>query len=185
MKILFICVSIAVGVLSFVIVLNSHEQPSRLYPGTNVRFCAAVPGIGLFFALVAWLFPAEASQTGGWYIAFVIMLLAIFIVYGAWVESAFQAGLVKRMMHAVVVDKQGKPIDFNQALLRNVYKWLLVPLAPLSLYLLARDFRRQALHDKLAGTVVMWTPDMIKANQPKSSYEVDQVYERRGGAHRK
>jgi uncharacterized RDD family membrane protein YckC len=181
MKILFICISIAVGVLSFFVVLNSHEQPSRLYPGSNVRFCAAVPGIGLFFAVAAWLFPAETVEKA-WYVGFLLLLLVIFIIYGAWVESAFQAGLAKRVMHAVVVDKQGRPIDFKQALLRNLYKWLLLPLAPLNLYWMTRDFRRQALHDKFARTVVMWTPEVIKANQPKSSYEVDQVYERRGGA---
>jgi uncharacterized RDD family membrane protein YckC len=62
---------------------------------------------------------------------------------------------------------------------RNACKWFLFPLAPLSLHFMIKDSRRRALHDRLAGTFVMWAPDVIKANQPQSSYEVDQVYERK------
>ncbi|HEX7025641.1 MAG TPA: RDD family protein, partial [Gammaproteobacteria bacterium] len=82
-------------------------------------------------------------------------------------------GVFKRVMHAVVVNKQGKALSFRKALWRNLLKLLLLPFAPLSFYALSKDFRRQALHDKLSGSFVMWTPDVIAASEPESSYQVD------------
>lgn len=180
MQIVYLCLCIAIGFLGFVIVLNSHEAPSKLYPGTNVRYWATFP-LGLLFLVVTYIvFPDHLTHIKSVpnYLVLLLLMFA-FVVYCAWVESRFQGGLMKRMMHAVVVGKDGKPVDFGTALIRNAYKWFLFPLAPLSLHFMARDSRRRALHDRLAGTFVMWSPDVIKANQPPSSYEVDQVYERK------
>jgi uncharacterized RDD family membrane protein YckC len=180
MQIVFLCISIAIAFLGFMIVLNSQEEPSRLYPGTNVRYWSTFPLGVLFLAVTASVFPDHLTHVTSLpdYLA-LLFLISAFAVYCAWVESGFQGGPLKRMMHAVVVGKDGKPVDFVTALKRNAFKWFLFPLAPLSLYLMARDSRRRALHDRMAGTFVMWSPDMIKANQPRSSYEVDQVYERK------
>lgn len=180
MQIVFLCLSIAIGFFGFVIVLNSQEQPSKLYPGTNVRYWATFPLGMLFLAVTASVFPDHLTHVTSVpnYLA-LLFLISAFVAYCAWMESRFQGGAMKRMMHAIVVGKNGKPVDFVTALKRNAFKWFLFPLAPLSLYLMVRDSRRRALHDRLAGTFVMWSPDVIKANQPQSSYEVDQVYERK------
>jgi uncharacterized RDD family membrane protein YckC len=180
MQIVFLCICIAIGFLGFVIVLNSHEEPSRLYPGINVRYWATFPLGVLFLVVTTGVFPDHLTHVTSFpnYLALLLFVSAL-VAYCAWVESRFQAGLMKRMMHAVVVGKDGKAVDFITALKRNACKWFLFPLAPLSLYFMARDSRRRALHDRLAGTFVMWAPDVIKANQPKSAYVVDQVYERR------
>jgi uncharacterized RDD family membrane protein YckC len=180
MKIVFLCVSTAIGFFGFMLVLNSHEEPSKLYPGTNVRYWATFPLALLFLALTYSVFPDHLTHITSLPSYLVLLLLvSLIVVYCAWMESSFQGGLMKRMMHAVVVGKGGKPVDFITALKRNVCKWFLFPLAPLSLHFMIKDSRRRALHDRLAGTFVMWAPDVIKANQPQSSYEVDQVYERK------
>lgn len=186
MQIVFLCISIAIGFSGFVIVLNSQEEPSRLYPGTNVRYWASFPLAVLFLAVTASVFPDHLTHVTSFpnYLA-LLLLISAFVAYCAWMESRYQGGPMKRMMHAVVVGKDGKPVDFVTALKRNAIKWFLFPLAPLSLYFMVRDSRRRALHDRLANTFVMWSPDMLKANQPQSSYEVDQVYERKSVATRK
>ncbi|HEY3488446.1 MAG TPA: RDD family protein, partial [Gammaproteobacteria bacterium] len=178
MKIVFLCFCLVIGVAGFIIVLNSREEESKLYPGSNVRYWASFPLALVFLTGTVWLFPEQLLHITavGNYIM-LLLWVGIIIVYCAWIESRFQGGMVKRMMHAVVVDKQGKPVDFITALQRNLCKWLLFPLAPLSLHLITRDPRRRALHDKFAKTFVMWAPDMIKANEGQSGYEVEQVYE--------
>lgn len=186
MQIVFLCICTAIGFFSFVIVLNSQEEPSRLYPGTNVRYWASFPLGVLFLVVTASVFPDHLTHVTSFpnYLA-LLLLISAFAAYCAWVESRYQGGPMKRMMHAVVVGKHGKPVDLVTALKRNAFKWFLFPLAPLSLYLMIRDSRRRALHDRLADTYVMWSPDMLKANQPQSSYEVDQVYERKSAPARK
>lgn len=172
MQIVFFCGGLAILVLSFIVVLNNPEQSSRLYPGSNVRFLSALPGLLLLLALLSWFFPEPlSSDYAGWFIWLVI--IAGFTAYSAWVDASFKGGLFKRVMHSVVVNKQAKRISFKQALLRNIFKLVLLPVAPFNLYMMSRDFRRQSLHDRLSGTLVMWTPDVIAANEPGSSYEVD------------
>jgi uncharacterized RDD family membrane protein YckC len=180
MQIVYLCLCVAIGFISFVIVLNSHEEPSKLYPGTNVRYWATFP-LGLLFTVMTYsVFPDKLTHiTSVPNYLVLLLLISALVGYCAWAESRFQGGLMKRTLHAVVVGKDGKPVDFVTALQRNACKWFLFPLAPLSLYFMVRDSRRRALHDRVAGTFVMWSPDMIKAHQPESSYEVDQVYERK------
>lgn len=172
MQIIFLCVAIALLVFSFFVVLNTAEMSSRLYPGSNVRFLAALPGTLLLLVLLGWFFPEPlSSDYVNWFL--IIVIAAGFVFYGAWVDTRFYGGLFKRVMHAIVVNKQGRALTFKKALWRNFLKLVLLPFAPLNFHTLSKDFRRQALHDKLSGSFVMWTPEMIVANEPESSYEVD------------
>lgn len=172
MQVVFLCIAIALLAFSFFVVLNTAETSSRLYPGSNVRFLAALPSALLFLVLLVWFFPEPlAADYAGWLL--VAVIAAGFIFYGAWVDARFNGGLFKRVMHAIVVNKQGKGLTFKTALWRNFLKLVLLPFAPLNFHALSKDFRRQALHDKLSGSFVMWTPDIIAANEPESSYQVD------------
>jgi uncharacterized RDD family membrane protein YckC len=172
MQIVFLCIAIALLVFSFFVVLNTAETSSRLYPGSNVRFLAALPGLLLLLVLFVWFFPEPLSSDYiGWLL--IVTVAAGFVFYGAWADARFYGGLFKRAMHAIVVNRQGRALTFKKALWRNFLKLILLPLAPLNFHALSKDFRRQALHDKLSGSFVMWTPEVIAANEPESSYEVD------------
>jgi hypothetical protein len=172
MQIVFLCIAIALLVFSFFVVLNTAETSSRLYPGSTVRFLAALPGLLLLLVLFVWFFPEPLfSDYVGWLL--IVAVAAGFVFYGAWADARFYGGLFKRVMHAVVVNRQGKALTFKKALWRNFLKLVLLPFAPLNFHALSKDFRRQALHDKLSGSFVMWTPEMIAANEPESSYQVD------------
>lgn len=172
LQILIFISGLALFALSFMVVLNSAEQPSRLYPGSNVRFLATMPIALLLLGVCPWLVTLP-SDLNVFKTVQLLAVLAVFVCYGAWVESRFRGGLAKRAMKAIVVDKGGKNLTFRQALLRNVYKLILLPLAPISLYLLLKDFRRQALHDKLAGTFVMWAPEVMQDNKPEHGIQVE------------
>lgn len=175
LNILVFCLGLGLFALSFMVVLNSPEQTSPLYPGSNVRFLATMPVALLLLFVCPWIlsFPPEIDVSDT---LILVGLLAAHVGYSAWVESRYKGGVARRAMKAMVVDARGKPIPFKRALLRNLFKLVLLPLAPLSLYFMLKDFRRQAPHDKLAGTFVMWTPEAMRERQPDSSYEVDIQY---------
>ena len=172
LQIFILVLGLSLLVLSFLVVLNSPEQNSRLYPGSNVRFLATMPSALILIFLCPWLVtvPPEFSILKT---AELLLLLAVYVLYGAWVESSFRGGVAKRAMKAQVVDRKGKAISFKRALWRNIVKLLLFPLAPFCLFFMVKDFRRQAPHDKLADTFVIWTADAISDMQPESSYKVE------------
>ena len=164
--------SMAIFVLSFLVVLNSSEQSSRLYPGSNVRFLATMPAALLLALVCPWLvtYPPEFSllKTAG-----LILLIVLYVNYSAWVDSRFRGGLAKHALRAQVVDRKGKGISFKRALWRNIFKLALFPISPLCLFFMIKDFRRQAPHDKLTDTFVIWNAEVIKEMQPETAYHVE------------
>lgn len=170
---LFIFVlGLALLVLGFLVVLNSSEQGSRLYPGSNVRFLATTPAALVLVMICPWLvtLPPDINWSK---LLILLFVLALYLFYTAWVESSFRGGIVRRALKAQVVNRQGKAISFKKALWRNTFKLLMFPFAPVTLYFMMKDFRRQAPHDKLSGTFVIWTTDAIKDMQPEASYHVE------------
>jgi uncharacterized RDD family membrane protein YckC len=165
---------LTVFVLSFLVVLNSTEQSSRLYPGSNVRFLGTAPLALVMVLSCPWLITIPPNFN--WLKTLIlILIIATYLLYTAWIESRFRGGLARHAMRAQVVDRQGKQISFKRALWRNIFKLVLFPLAPLCLYFMIKDFRRQALHDKLAGTFVIWTNEAMEDMQPDSSYHVEMI----------
>ena len=172
LQIFLLVLGLSLLVLSFLVVLNSSEQSSRLYPGSNVRFLATMPSALVLILVCPWLIslPPEFSALKTVELA---LLLALYVIYSAWTESSFRGGLAKRALKAQVVDRKGKGVSFRRALWRNIFKLLLFPLAPFCLFFMIKDFRRQAPHDKLTDTFVIWTADAMKEMQPESSYKVE------------
>lgn len=172
LQVLIFVSGLALFALSFMVVLNSPEQSSVLYPGSNIRFLATMPMALLLVAVCPWLItlpPDLDVMKAGQLLA----VLVAFVIYSAWVDSSFRGGLAKKAMKAMVTDKAGKNISFQRAFIRNFFKLILFPLAPISLYLLLKDFRRQSLHDKLAGTFVMWAPEAIQNKKPEQGIQVE------------
>ena len=172
LQIIIFLLGLGIFVLSFLVVLNSSEQSSRLYPGSNVRFLATMPAALLFVLLCPWLitYPPEFSLLKT---LCLVLIVVLYLIYSAWVESGFRGGLAKHAMKAQVVDRKGKSITFKRALWRNIFKFILFPIAPLTLFFMIKDFRRQAPHDKLTDTFVIWNAEVIQEMQPQSSYQVE------------
>jgi len=76
-------------------------------------------------------------------------------LYGLLMESHYQGTVGKLATGTVIVNKDGSPMSFGQAIGRNLGKFvsMIVPLyIPYLMVLWTKD--NQSLHDKMAGTVV-------------------------------
>ena len=86
--------------------------------------------------------------------------LIVWIIYCTVMESSgMRATIGKRMVGAMVVTEAGAPLNFRQALIRNISKIVsIVPLFIGGLWI-AFSKKRQAWHDKIAKTYVVQTYD--------------------------
>jgi uncharacterized RDD family membrane protein YckC len=91
--------------------------------------------------------------------------LIVWITYCIVMESSgMRATIGKRLVGAVVVTEAGAPLNFRQALIRNISK--IISILPLFIGFLWIAFskKRQAWHDKIAKTYVVQINDStIKA----------------------
>lgn len=71
-------------------------------------------------------------------------------------SSAWQATPAKRLAKLKVTDEAGNRIDFWQAVGRNLARYVSA-LSVIGYVMAAFTKRRQALHDKMAGTLVVKT----------------------------
>jgi uncharacterized RDD family membrane protein YckC len=103
---------------------------------------------------------AEALAAGGFGLALVALMVAVAWLYEAILtSSASGATWGKQAMGLRVLRSDGVRLSFGRATARYFSKSLVTPLLPLFIgYLLAALTRRkQALHDFIADTVVVWT----------------------------
>jgi uncharacterized RDD family membrane protein YckC len=122
---------------------------------------------GVFAALVGFnikdpenISDAEAIAAGGSALILVVVLVAAAWLYEAILtSSAAGATWGKQAMGLRVLRGDGARLSFGRATARYFCKSLITPLLPLFIgYLLAAFTRRkQALHDFMADTVVVWT----------------------------
>lgn len=122
---------------------------------------------GIFAALIGFnikdadnISDAEAIAAGGFgLILVVLMIVAAWLYEAILTSSASGATWGKQAMGLRVLRGDGARLSFGRATARYFSKSLITPLLPLGIgYLLAAFTRRkQALHDFIADTVVVWT----------------------------
>jgi uncharacterized RDD family membrane protein YckC len=125
----------------------------RRYAGFWRRLAAALVDLGLLAAAFGTAYLVlPGSQSAELSVLMILTLLAYPLIVTTW--SADTWG--KRLLRAHVVDEDGSPIGRGRASAREgvgkVLEVLVAPLALVSLVLMARG-RRQAIHDRMAGTV--------------------------------
>jgi uncharacterized RDD family membrane protein YckC len=101
--------------------------------------------------------PAIAAALLSVFFTFIGAALLITWLYHAYFESSsWQATVGKRVMNLYVTDLNGQPISFMNATGRHFAK-IITGLIPLLLGYIMAAFteRRQALHDMIAGTLVL------------------------------
>ncbi len=141
------------------------EVKYKLIPaGFWLRFVAygidsliALPVIGLAMALpYAW----ESSQVGTELpltrAAFIISCLLYGLLYPAAMEaSSYRGTLGKKMLGLRVVSLAGRQVSFGQGLGRTFAKIISQALFGIGFFMAGWTEKKQALHDKMAGTLVM------------------------------
>ena len=86
-----------------------------------------------------------------------LFAVVIWWLYFPWFESSAQAAPGKRMIGIVVVDLQANQLTFAPASVRALARWLNA-LIGIGYLMMTFTPRKQALHDLIAGTVVMPGP---------------------------
>ena len=91
-------------------------------------------------------------------LGFIVAGLMIWMYYALFEASAWQATPGKRILGLYVSDLGGRRLTFSRATIRNVAK--MIPIVSAVGYFLAGfTEKKQALHDMMAGCVVVMKPD--------------------------
>jgi uncharacterized RDD family membrane protein YckC len=130
--------------------------------------------VGVMFAILAGILAAvagvnikdpdeysnaeAAAAVGLVFLLFVVMIVAAWLYEAILTSSVHGATWGKQAMGLRVLRGDGARLSFGRATARYFCKSLITPLLPLAIgYLMAAFTRRkQALHDFMADTVVIW-----------------------------
>jgi uncharacterized RDD family membrane protein YckC len=140
-----------------------ESQPQYTYAGFWTRFAAAfVDGIILYIiqALVGFVFgfiygAILRTAAGVESIAVVLGIVIAWLYYAVMESSAQQATLGKQALGIIVTDTEGKQISFARATGRHFSKWISAMILLIGYILAAFTEKKQALHDIIAGTLVL------------------------------
>jgi uncharacterized RDD family membrane protein YckC len=118
----------------------------------SILFC-----VGVALGVIAVFFP-ESDLVADSVIEGVIELLAItlgWLYYALMESSRYQATLGKVLMGLLVTDLKGNRVSFLRATVRYLAKWLSILTLLLGFLMAAFTTRRQALHDIVAGCLIV------------------------------
>jgi uncharacterized RDD family membrane protein YckC len=97
----------------------------------------------------------NAAGSGGSSIAAILAIIINWGYFSYMESSASQATLGKMLLGIKVTDLDGNRISFGKALLRTVAKILSSVILLIGYIMAAFTARKQALHDMIAGTLVV------------------------------
>jgi uncharacterized RDD family membrane protein YckC len=96
------------------------------------------------------------AQTAQIFIATAVLQVIVSWLYSALlVSSSWRATVGKRLFGIEVTDVQGRRISFSRATARHAARKLIIPTLTCGFFMMAATGKRQALHDVIAGTLVV------------------------------
>jgi uncharacterized RDD family membrane protein YckC len=111
--------------------------------------------VGFLIGILAAVAGADDVK-GGWLVAIYVITIAGYYLYYAFMESsANQATIGKIALGLKVTDEEGNRISFGRALGRTVAKILSALTLFIGFIMAGFTDRKQALHDKVAHTLVV------------------------------
>ncbi len=122
------------------------------YASFGKRFLAALLD-GLILSVINGLISAILGKNSG--LAGLVGLLIAWLYYAIQESSEKQATLGKQALGIVVTDIEGKRIDFVKATIRYFSKIISTLILMIGYIMAAFTERKQALHDMIAGTLVL------------------------------
>tara|TARA_Y100000782_G_scaffold31337_1_gene34683 strand:- start:17962 stop:18411 length:450 start_codon:yes stop_codon:yes gene_type:complete len=143
------------------ILLDIPDKPRKKYAPFGLRILAAAIDGGLIIGvtyvmheiIVRWLMslgliPEVASE--------ITVLITIWLYDAGFHASRFGATPGKMISRIHVVDKDGHRLSFWKATLRYVSKLATIPIGLIGILLILLQKERQGLHDRLAGSWVVY-----------------------------
>jgi uncharacterized RDD family membrane protein YckC len=136
-----------------------YEAPTN-YADFFTRFGAIViDAILIFVVQLVLMLPFggifNREPSGSESIISVIISLIAFLYYPIMESSKHQATFGKKALGLRVTDLHGKPIRFGKAFLRNICKIISGAILLIGYIMAAFTEKKQALHDLIAGTLVL------------------------------
>ena len=122
------------------------------YASFGKRFLAALLD-GVILAIINGLISAVLGKNTG--LASLVGILVAWLYYAVQESSEKQATLGKQALGIVVTDLEGKRIDFVKATIRYFSKILSTLILMIGYIMAAFTEKKQALHDMIAGTLVV------------------------------
>jgi len=139
-------------------VYGQHARaPFALRCGALLVDYTVVAGIAASGTILAQLFGGGSRKAGGSVIEFALVVALAVAILNFLVLPGFTGRTLGKWVTGLRVERRdGEPLDFWSALLRHTAGYLL-SLLPLGLGFLLAAFNREgrALHDMIAGTVVV------------------------------
>ncbi len=152
---------------------NLNEEITPNYAGFWIRFVAYLldgiilsviigPIFFMFFAPAAGFAsladdPEAVAIFAAGMTGFVIIELVVYLLYFAGMESSkYQATLGKMAIGVIVTDENGDRITFGRGVGRLLSKILSGLILYIGFIMAGFDSRKQALHDKIASTLVVY-----------------------------
>jgi len=152
---------------------NLNESGQVKYAGFWIRFVAYIIDsilLGIIIGPIFFMFFAPAAGFASFaddpeaiaifaagMSGFVVIELVIYLLYFAGMESSkYQATLGKMAIGVIVIDENGNRISFGRAVGRLLSKILSGLILYIGFIMAGFDSRKQALHDKIASTLVVY-----------------------------
>jgi len=133
----------------------------QYYAGFDLRMLATAIdwfiafGIFIFFQLLMALFVADKSATQQNILSGLLLLPFLKLFYHIYMENHQQATIGKKLVAIKVTNLQGLPPSLQQVIYRNLCKILSTLPFFAGYFYLFLNKKQQALHDKLASTLVV------------------------------
>ena len=152
---------------------NLTEETAPKYAGFWIRFVAYLLDsiiLGVIIGPIFFLFFAPAAGFASFaddpeaimvfaagMSGFVMIELVVYLIYFAGMESSkYQATLGKMAIGVIVTDENGDRVSFGRAAGRLFSKILSAMILYIGFIMAGFDSRKQALHDKIASTFVVY-----------------------------
>ncbi|WP_118974399.1 RDD family protein [Taibaiella koreensis] len=100
-------------------------------------------------------FQRSAGLTGNVLLAKLLQTAAGWLYYALQESGPRQATLGKKAMNLKVTDMEGNRISFGRATGRHFAKWISAIILLIGYLMMLWDDKKQALHDKIAGTLIV------------------------------
>jgi uncharacterized RDD family membrane protein YckC len=125
----------------------------------------------LIFGLGGSLIALIASLLIGWELASGIMQIAV-VVLVIYMDGMLGGTPGKLILGMKIVKEDGSYIGIGKAVIRYFAKILSTILLFIGHFMIAWDARKQGLHDKIAGTFVVWNTGHTTENSTSSAKNV-------------
>lgn len=99
-----------------------------------------------------------ASLTAMFGVAWIVQKIVDLLYHSLLESSKFQGSFGKVALGIIVTDTDGNKLDFTKALIRNVCKFISSAILFIGYIMAGFTEKKQALHDIIAGTLVVMKP---------------------------